>query len=131
MIISSSFKKLSLERKEEIRDFAININNIINDYRMHSRYGMNLYQKLSKSYSLFQKYYRSNLTEEEKSVFYLYITFPNDICFEEMINKNKCDFKKISEICLVPENVVKMRYFLQKLIAKEKEEIISKKKTIC
>jgi len=132
MKVSSNFKKLSQERKEEIRDIAISMNNVVSDYYFGSKFALSLHQKLSKAYSFFQKYYKTNLTEEEKSVFYLYVLFPNDNLFMNMIEKYENDYEKLSSIYCVSENIIKLRYHLQKNIMRQREinEIKEKKKVM-
>lgn len=132
MKISSNFKNLPTGRKEEIRDIAISISFQVNEYYLVNNYVFDLYQKLAKAYSMFQKYYKRNLTEEEISVFCLYVLFPNDNRFMEMIQKYKKDYQKIANLYSVSEVVVRLRYLLQKCISLEKEldDINANKKTM-
>lgn len=133
MLISSNFKKLSLERKEEVKDMALAMNNAVNNYYYdHKKYKYDAYLKLSKAYYFLQRYYKTTLTDEEKSVFYLYILFPNDDYFMELVERHEKDFKKIGNIYQVSDGVVKLRYILQKsmMIERQLEEVVSKKKAM-
>ena len=47
MKVSSNFKNLPLERKEEIRDIAISMNTVVSNYYCRYKYTLSIHQKNS------------------------------------------------------------------------------------
>lgn len=121
MTISNSFINLPLERKEEIRDIAIHTNKMVTSYFYDKNSCIpNWNYKLEKAYAFFKKYYSFELTNEEKNVFYLYILFPDDEYFSELILNYEKQYDRIASLFNLNSGVVRLRYLLQKNITIEK-----------
>ena len=132
MTINNSFMNIPLERKEEIRDVAISMNAIVSDYFSTFRKYISIEERVNKGYTLYRKYYKSSLTEAEKNIFYLYLIFPDDNYFYDLIKRYNYDYQQIGVIYNVPGQIVKARNALQKNIMIERSfaDFKTKKKTM-
>ena len=133
MVISNGFKNVSLSRKMEIIEMAKYIHDVVNSYFFNNgAYVPNWEHKLYKSYVFFKKYYKCELTEDEKSVFYLYIIFPNDEFFLELVTRYNQDFERVSSMFNVAAGIARLRYSLYRdiVLDKEIEEVLTKKKAM-
>lgn len=133
MVINYNFVNLSLDKKEEIRDIAISLSNIVNNYFCFHKYKkFDIEDRLYRAYALYKEYYKDRLTNEEKSVFYLYALIPNDDYFMKLINKYNKNYEELAKLFSVKPKIIKLRYILQNNIRIERdlENANSKKKTI-
>ncbi len=81
--------------------------------KIYSRYqGVYSYDndaKLSKAYDLYIKHYNESLNEYEKTLFYLYSIFPDDINFMNLIEGYDRDYIKIASFYNINPKAILLR----------------------
>lgn len=118
------FLQIELERKEIIKEMAIYIYQTVTRYiSSKEHYSADNSYKLSNAYYCFQKFYKQELNNDEKNIFYLYILFPNDDYFSSLLEKFSYDYVKIGKLFGINNKIIRMRYMLQKNMIDEKEEL--------
>jgi len=120
------FLDMDLDKKLEIREQAIYINSIVVNFFSAKGSCYTYSQKIDKAYAFFKKQYNKDLNDDEKTIFSLYIIFPDDDYFESLIVKYNKDFEKVASFYNINARIVKMRHLLQKNIYKEETETYKK-----
>lgn len=98
-------------RRKEIIERTLEVKNRIDFENLHKgRYLSMGEYKLEKSYSLYVKLFKDYLNADEKTILYLYLIFPDDKKFIDILLKYDKDYKRISHLFGVSENFVKLRH---------------------
>lgn len=127
----TDFFSVPTERKVAVKEIAIEIERLVKVYySTKTNYFPSISEKLDKAYALYRRKYEKDLTNEEKSIFFLYILFPNDEYFDELIMRYDKDFKRISMLYAINQIVVKMRYLLENNIKLETEELVTENEDV-
>lgn len=120
--VADAMFDLPLERKLEVKEIAMRMHTIVNKYFLLKRnFNVETTFKLDKAYILYKNEGGEHLTTAEQSLFYLYILFPDDEAFTELLECNENDYNKIAKLqCLNPA-IIRLRYYIQKNMTAEKE----------
>lgn len=110
-----SIENIDKERKLELIERAILVAKEAEEIlrKRYSRYqGVYSYDidaKLSKAYDLYIKHYNESLNEYEKTLFYLYSIFPDDIKFMNLIERYDKDYIKIASFYNINPKAILLR----------------------
>lgn len=113
-ITSISISNVDRERKLEIQGRAKNIIEIIKKYNIENWYSIDY--KLDRCTRLYRDLFDDNMNEHEKSIFYLYVLFPDDIKFMNLIEQYEKNATKIAKVYNLNKDIVKLRYKLYKSV---------------
>ena len=107
---SKNISNIEYNRRKELIERSTKIIKLIENNRTRSNYSNGLEWKLSKAKSLYWLKYNENLTIEELTLVYLYVTFPNDDDFINLLKKHDNNFIKVANVYGVSASFVKLRY---------------------
>lgn len=113
-ITSISISNVDRERKLEIQERAKNVIEIIKRYNIENWYSIDY--KLDRCARLCRDLFDDNMNEHEKSIFYLYVLFPDDIKFMNLIEQYEKNATKIAKVYNLNKDVVRLRYKLYKSV---------------
>lgn len=110
--ITYNISSIEYDRRKEIIGRAKEIKSRF-DYRNKHRgtFIDSIDYKFEKSYSTYIKMYKDYLNSDEKTILYLYLIFPNDIIFLDLLRKYNKDYEKIGTLYGVSGNFVRLRHF--------------------
>ena len=110
--ISTNILYLDYSRKKEIIERTKEVKSILDEFlnmkNLYNRLGFNF--KLEKSYSIYKRIFNEELTVDERTILYLYVIFPSDIKFLQLLKNNENNFSKLAQLNDVPVGFVKLRY---------------------
>lgn len=94
---------------ERAKNVSIMLHNYLVSKDIYNNMGLNY--KLEKAYAFYKKTYdHEYLTEDELTIFYLYVVFPNDKDFVKLIDDHHSSYTTIAKLYNVTESFIKLRY---------------------
>lgn len=123
--ISYNLDSVNYERKKELIERSKIVKERVDKY-ISFKHPKNLFGVefiLNRSTLTYKNIYHEYLTDEEKTILYLYIIFSSDHEFMKNINKYESDYKKIGLLYGVPEKLVKLRYLCLIKMQQEKNNL--------
>lgn len=96
-LVDNDRKKIIIERSKEILKLLSTITIVLEEKLLRSEY-------------LYRKKYNDNLSVRELTILYLYIIFPNDENFINMLNNTNYDFDRVGRYYAMSGTVTKLRY---------------------
>lgn len=96
-LVDNARKKVLIQRAKEVKSMIYNSN-------------LSLDGIISKGYYLYEKKYKESLSIRELTILSLYMIFPNDDKFMNMLYNYNYDFNKVAKLYSVNCTVVRLRY---------------------
>ena len=111
--LTKNILSIEYSRRCELIEKAENISAMLHKYLedkgIYNNMGLNY--KLEKAYSFYKKTYNhETLNEDELTILYLYVIFPNDDEFIKIIDGYSSSFSTIAKFYNVNESFIKLRY---------------------
>lgn len=96
-LVDNDRKKIIIERVKEIKPMIYNSS-------------LSLDEKISKACYFYEKKYNEILNVRESTILSLYMIFPDDDKFMNMLNNYNYDFNKVAKLYSLNGTVVRLRY---------------------
>lgn len=110
--ITCNIFSIDYDRRKEIIEKTINIKSRIDYENSHKgSYVDGIHYRLERASYLYSKLFKEYLNNDEKTILYLYLVFPDDKDFVNLLIRYNKDYLKIGELYGVSSSFVRLRHF--------------------